>query len=201
MKKIVKAMAILALATITSLRASAQVRETAWPEYYIQYMPVAVDLALPLTGVKAENPFVERVIAAASAYAINAAVVQATKFLVDEQRPDGTAHNSFPSGHTSTAFVGAELVRHEYGWGWGAGAYAAATSVAVLRVYHQRHWWWDTVAGAGLGILSANAGYWILKPTRKLLKGRKDDSLGMISLAPTVDVMSGTPCASMTWRF
>lgn len=29
-------------------------------------------------------------------------------------RPDGSAKNYFPSGHTATAFMGAELLRKEY---------------------------------------------------------------------------------------
>ena len=116
-----------------------------------------------------------------------------------EERPDGSAFNSFPSGHSATAFMGAELVRHEYGWGWGGAAYALATSVAVLRVVHQRHWWWDTLAGAGVGILSANIGYWLMEPVENLLGISKP--AGQIALCPTVDPMSGAVCATFAMRF
>ena len=30
------------------------------------------------------------------------------------ERPDGSSRNSFPSGHTATAFMGAEFFRKEY---------------------------------------------------------------------------------------
>ncbi|MBQ1177891.1 MAG: phosphatase PAP2 family protein, partial [Bacteroidaceae bacterium] len=78
----------------------------------------------------------------------------------------------FPSGHTATTFMGAELVRIEYGdehpW-LAAGAYTLATAVGVLRVYNDRHWFTDVFAGAGVGILSARIGYWLLPYTRQVM--------------------------------
>ena len=58
--------------------------------------------------------------------------------------------------------MGAELVREEYGMGYGLGAYAVATSIAFLRMYNNRHWLNDVIGGAGVGILSARIGYWLL---------------------------------------
>ena len=72
--------------------------------------------------------------------------------------------NSFPSGHTYIAFVGAETLRKEYGeeYPWLAVAgYAVATLVGTMRIYNDRHWAGDVLAGAGLGILSVNITYWI----------------------------------------
>ena len=73
--------------------------------------------------------------------------------------------NSFPSGHTFTAFTGAEILRREYGeeYPWIAVAgYAVAVTVAAMRVYNNRHWLGDVCAGAGLGILSVTLAYWAL---------------------------------------
>jgi membrane-associated phospholipid phosphatase len=95
-------------------------------------------------------------------------IVSVTKYFVSEKRPDSNAHNSFPSGHSATAFVGAEMVRKEYGNAWGAGAYVVAGGIGFLRMYNDRHWLNDVLAGAGIGILAANAGYWILPAERKL---------------------------------
>jgi membrane-associated phospholipid phosphatase len=36
------------------------------------------------------------------------------KSLAKVERPDGSANNSFPSGHTATAFCGAEFLWQEY---------------------------------------------------------------------------------------
>ena len=91
------------------------------------------------------------------------------KTFTASKRPDSDATNSFPSGHTATAFLGAELVRLEYGTGWAIGAYSIATLTAVMRVYHDRHRIEDTLAGAGIGILSAHIAHRLLPVWKELL--------------------------------
>lgn len=137
---------------------------------YIQYLPAVANLGLGLTGVKARHPFRERVAVTATAYVAMAAMTNATKYLVKERRPDSDSRNSFPSGHTATAFTGAELMREEYGNLIGLGAYTVASGVAVLRLYNDRHWANDLLAGAGIGILSARIGYWLLPFERRLFR-------------------------------
>ena len=39
--------------------------------------------------------------------------------------------------------------------------YAVATTTGVLRLYNNRHWLTDVIAGAGIGILSVEAAYWL----------------------------------------
>ena len=80
-----------------------------------------------------------------------------------EMRPDGTSANSWPSGHTATAFVGATLLHKEYGltrspW-WSVAGYGVATATGVMRVLNNRHWVSDVMSGAGIGILSTELGY------------------------------------------
>lgn len=138
---------------------------------YLQYVPSVMGPFLGfIPGVKAKHPFWDRVIASATAHALMAAITNTVKYTVREQRPDSEARNSFFSGHTATAFTGAELMRIEYGWGYGSAAYAVATSVAFLRVYNKRHWVGDVIAGAGAGILCANAGYWMLPVWKRWFK-------------------------------
>lgn len=189
---------ILAVSACLPLRA--QFNEKAVADYYLQYVPVVADLGLGIAGVKSENPTLDRFIAAGIGYVSEAVIVNGLKYTIREERPDGSARNSFPSGHTATAFLGAELVRHEYGWGWGAGAYAVATGVAVLRVYHHRHYWWDTLAGAGCGILSANIGYWLLNPARRLFGMEIPENVDM-SFTPVYDPLSGTVGTALALRF
>jgi hypothetical protein len=78
---------------------------------------------------------------------------EALKRSVSERRPNGGQH-SFPSGHTSFAFTGAEFIRKEYGWAWGAPAYLAASFVGWSRVEAQAHHTHDVLAGAAIGILA-----------------------------------------------
>lgn len=135
---------------------------------YVQYLPVVAHVGLGLTGVKARHPLHERLLATATSYAAMGIMVNGIKWAVDERRPDSGALNSFPSGHTATAIMGAELVRLEYGNAIGGCAYAVAGGIAFLRLYNDRHWLNDLLAGAGIGLLSARIGYWLLPVWQRL---------------------------------
>ena len=137
---------------------------------YVQYVPVAFYLTLDFMGLKAKHSFGERLAVGVVTYISVTALSQSIKYIVREPRPDTGRRNSFPSGHTMTAFAGAELVRSEYGWGVGMGAYALATTVGFMRMYNGRHWFNDVLAGAGFGILSARIGYWMLPLSRHIFK-------------------------------
>ncbi len=143
---------------------------------YIQYLPVASNLALGVLGVPAKHTFKERLAVTATAYIAMGMFVGCIKIAADVRRPDGSALNSFPSGHTATAFVGAELVRTEYGLGYGIAAYSLACGVAFLRLYNERHWLSDVIAGAGFGIVSVRIGYWLLPFNQKLFGWDKKES-------------------------
>lgn len=82
---------------------------------YIQYLPVVSNIGLEFLGAKAKHSFKERLIATATSYLAMGIMVNGTKLTIHEKRPDSPARNLFPSGHTATAFMGAELVRMEYG--------------------------------------------------------------------------------------
>ena len=138
---------------------------------YLQYVPTGVHLVLGFVpGVKSKHNFRDRVIASATANLLMGATTNTVKYTVRRQRPDSEARNSFFSGHTATVFTGAELMRIEYGWGYGSAAYAVAAGVAFMRVYNKRHWVSDVLTGAGVGILCANAGYWMLPVWKRLFK-------------------------------
>ena len=137
---------------------------------YVQYVPVAFYLTLDFMGLKAKHSFGERLAVGVVTYLSVTALSQGVKYMVREPRPDTGSRNSFPSGHTMTAFAGAELVRSEYGWGVGMGAYALAATVGFMRLYNNRHWFNDVLAGAGFGILSARIGYWMLPLSRHIFK-------------------------------
>ena len=148
---------------------------------YIQYLPVISNISLEFLGVKAKHSFKERLITTATSYLAMGIMVNGIKLTIHEKRPDSSARNSFPSGHTATAFMGAELVRMEYGIGYAIGAYTIASGVAFLRLYNNRHWFNDIITGAGIGILSARIGYWLLPINRKLFKLNKKEAPTIIT--------------------
>lgn len=131
---------------------------------FSQYSPIIAAYSLNLVGIKGKNNFANRTIILATSYIIMGASVYSLKNLTQLERPDGSAKNSFPSGHTATAFMGAEFLWQEYKnvspW-YGIAGYVVAGGTGAFRIYNNRHWLTDVVAGAGIGILSTKIAYWI----------------------------------------
>lgn len=74
------------------------------------------------------------------------------KYTVREPRPyDKSVKNSFPSGHTTTAFAFSGYVAAEHGWAWGAPALALSTFVGYSRINDNAHYLHDVMAGATIG--------------------------------------------------
>lgn len=164
----------------------------------IQYLPIVAYAGLGfIPGIKHRSNFGERMLAGCTSYIILTAVTQGLKNIVKEPRPDTGAKTSFPSGHTATAFCGAELTRIEYGNIYGAAAYIVAAATGVMRVVNNRHWCSDVLAGAGIGILSARAGYWLVPWEKRICQrifhkkssnGATDKSTPYYVLTPTYDI-------------
>ena len=102
----------------------------------------------------------------------------ALKQAVGRARPHDTGQradwfkggDSFPSGHATAAFAGAEVFadsRPAGEWQWRALAYTLAAATAYARVHDNMHWTSDVVAGAALGIA-----------TGRFVAGRSERALG-----------------------
>lgn len=131
---------------------------------YSQYAPMAAVYGLNLCGVKGKHRIVDRSVILAMSYATMGMLVNSMKFAFREKRPDSGARNSFPSGHTATAFMGAEFLYKEYKdvspW-IGYAGYAVAAATGYLRIYNDRHYINDVVAGACIGVISTKLAYWL----------------------------------------
>lgn len=141
-------------------------------EDIMQYVPVYSVFALNAAGVKSENNFVDRVFLYGLSNTIMSQTVSKVKTLSNKLRPDGKDRRSFPSGHTATAFSAAEFVRLEYqdrSPVYGIAAYTVAAATGALRIYHNKHWFSDVVAGAGVGILSTDLAYYIYPKLKQAL--------------------------------
>lgn len=141
---------------------------------FSQWAPAASVFALDVFGVKAKHNLRDRTVIFATSYAIMATTVLSLKSITKIERPDGSSNNSFPSGHTATAFAGAEMLWQEYKdksiW-YGVAGYAVATGTGLFRIYNNRHWLTDVAAGAGIGILSTKIAYWLNPVITKTLFG------------------------------
>lgn len=146
---------------------------------FSQYSPFVSVYALNALGIQGKNSFKDRTIVLGTAYLIMGITINAIKHTSHELRPDGSSYNSFPSGHTATAFMGAEFLYQEYKdqsiW-YGITGYVVATGTGFFRMYNDRHWFSDIATGAGIGILSTKIAYW-LQPHIKTLFFKKESSL------------------------
>ena len=130
---------------------------------YAQFFGPVATVGLKLAGVEGRSDWPRLLASAAMSYGIMAAFVNGIKYTAKEMRPDGSTANSWPSGHTATAFVGATLLHKEYGltrspW-YSVAGFGVATATGVMRVLNNRHWVSDVMSGAGIGIISTELGY------------------------------------------
>lgn len=150
---------------------------------YLQFAPAFAVYSLNLAGIKGRNNLVDATGLFLLTEGIMGASVHSLKSLTNIQRPNGSTYNSFPSGHTSSAFAAAEFLRHEYKdvspW-IGYAGYTIATATGMLRMYNNKHWLSDVVAGAGIGILSAKAAYLIYPGFKKLLLHGKSSNYNLV---------------------
>ena len=156
------------------------VKNALWDKYqhntvtidnYLQWVPAVAVYALNFAGIHGEHNFLDRTMIYALSNLIMGVSVFAVKNITHEQRPNGDDFQSFPSGHTAEAFLSAEFLMQEYKnlsiW-YGIGGYAVAASVAYLRMYNNKHWFSDVVAGAGFGIVSTRLAYIFYPKIKKL---------------------------------
>jgi len=129
---------------------------------YFQYVPGIAVYILDDAGLKAKHPFWDRTAILAGSFLLQTAVVQTLKYTTSVMRPDSTTANSFPSGHTTLAFSGAEFLWQEYRnhsiW-IGIAGYAVAGTIGFARIINNKHWITDVLAGAGFGIISTKISY------------------------------------------
>lgn len=107
------------------------------------------------------------------------------KALIDDERPDNSGDDSFPSGHATNAFSSATTLYRRYGWEIGFPAYALATLTGVARERARRHRWGDVAAGAVIGTATG----WLFT----------DAFNNKVQLVPWVASKGGGISLSMRW--
>lgn len=132
----------------------------------LKWIPVASVLLTDAEKTETGNQMTKRLKTIALAETIlNSALLPLKKF-ISRRRPDSNLTlDSFPSGHTATSFMGAEILNQsakESSPSLRLAGYAVATATAAMRVYKKKHWLSDVVAGAVLGIAAAKIAVWIV---------------------------------------
>ncbi|GAB6010739.1 phosphatase PAP2 family protein [Viscerimonas tarda] len=132
---------------------------------YMQYAPAATAFALNLSGVKGRNRLGRVALNWGGSMLIMGGLVNSIKYTAKVMRPDETTRNSFPSGHTATAFMNATFLHKEYGHVnslYSILGYSMSSYTGISRSLNNRHWLSDILAGAGIGILSTELSYLIV---------------------------------------
>jgi membrane-associated phospholipid phosphatase len=135
-------------------------------DFYLKWLPYAVAFISNLTGVKTKSGWKKQVLITAAADGIRYLLTDNLKKMVKEHRPAPFLGNdSFPSGHTSSAFAAAQLMHRELRSSFpilSCAGYVAGVANATIRIYKSRHWLKDVVAGAVIGIVSAQLAYFLV---------------------------------------
>ena len=122
---------------------------------YLQIAPAGITIGLEAIGIKGSHKPLQTAMIFSISNVILNSIVQPIKHFTKIKRPDNSDFKSFPSGHTTEAFAAAELMRLEFKedkpW-LGYAGYLMAGATGYLRMYNNKHWISDVLAGAGIGI-------------------------------------------------
>jgi hypothetical protein len=97
-------------------------------------------------------------------------LVEPLKFATGRLRPDGSNHQSFPSGHSAVTFATATVIERHLGWRKSLLGYTIASYVAASRLHDNRHYLSDVIFGAAVGSIAGRtvvhhpSDYWAFAP-------------------------------------
>lgn len=101
------------------------------------------------------------------------------KAIAHEPRPDSDNRDSFPSGHTASAFAFASVIGTEHEWYWGVAAFSMAGFVAWSRINDNAHRLHDVVGGAVIGLSYGLSLHYLYKD--------ENSEIGKVYIAPFGD--------------
>ncbi len=134
---------------------------------YTRYAPVIQLYAADILGAKSKNHWFDQTKNLILSSIISNGTSTLLKKEIYKERPgtygDGSTHaNSFPSGHTTTAFTTATVLYEEFidtNPLLAYSGYAFAIATGSLRLMNNAHYLSDVLVGAGIGILATRLVY------------------------------------------
>ena len=148
---------------------------------YLQFTPVAQLYVYDFLGVKHRNDVFTQTKYLVMSQLTSGLLVQSLKGITRVERPRG-GNTSFPSGHTTNAFVNATILYKEFKdtspWLAYSG-FAVATTTGILRMTNDAHWLPDVLTGAGIGILTVNLVYYF-EPLKNFNPFNKPQNISLI---------------------
>jgi hypothetical protein len=137
---------------------------------YMQFIPTATVFGLSLCGIKGKHNLKDQIILYACSMILSEGIATGLKYTTKVLRPDNSTYNSFPSGHTTSAFTGAEQMNQEYGSSsilYSLFGYTVASATGYMRMMNNRHWLSDVLVGAGIGMVSTKLVYAVYPKIKK----------------------------------
>lgn len=131
---------------------------------FLPYIPLILLFILKVAGIKSRSNWKQMIVSVAFSFALMGLVVTTVKSISGVLRPDGSDFLSFPSGHTASAFTSGCVLLKEYGskYRWiGGSAIFLAVLTGITRILNNRHWLSDALAGALIGFMSVEIGYFL----------------------------------------
>ncbi len=110
-------------------------------------------------------------------------------------------YTSFPSGHVTTAFAAASAASQEIGYLWPHAShlwtpvlFTTASLVGVARIYEDKHWASDVVAGAAVGTL-------VSRVVVRYARAHPQNAIDRWLLPVGVSQMSGGRGMAVAWNY
>ena len=153
---------------------------------YTRYVPLAELAIAKVAGVKSKNHWFDQSKNLFIAGYATDWITFKLKKAIFKRRPTGRQSNSFPSGHTSFAFMGASVLRHEYQDTSPFLAYSGylfASTTGGFRIANNEHYISDVLVGAGIAMLITELVYYFdpLIPWNPFKKSKQ------VTLFPSID--------------
>jgi membrane-associated phospholipid phosphatase len=137
----------------------------------LKWTPLASVMLMDATEVKTSHNWKNHLAVIGTSICLLNGIVQPLKKYTTEIRPNWSLkEDSFPSSHTATCFLGAEIVHQELKNSYPVisySGYALATVTGIIRILKNKHWVTDVAAGAAIGIAVGKFTYLLLKKMKK----------------------------------